>query len=47
LEEPRLLKKNQTKIIVARDRSLAIGYIQHAISLIDKLKKLKEEGGTK
>lgn len=29
---------------VARHSTLAVGYIQHAISLIDKLKKIKEEG---
>jgi hypothetical protein len=31
---------------VARHGTLAVGHIQHVISLIDKLKKLKEENGT-
>lgn len=32
----------ELKGTVTRHRSLAIGYIQYAIKLIDKLKKLKE-----
>lgn len=32
----------ELKATVTRHRSLAIGYIQYAIKLIDKLKKLKE-----
>jgi len=35
----------ELRATVARHRSLAVGYIQHAISLIDRLKKLKEEAG--
>lgn len=37
----------ELRATVARHKSIAVGYIQHAISLLDKLKKLKEEGGTK
>jgi len=33
----------ELRATVARHSTLAVGYIQHAISLIDKLKKLKEE----
>ncbi len=36
----------ELRATVARHRTIAVGYIQHAISLIDKLKKLKEEDGT-
>ncbi len=36
----------ELRATVARHKSIAVGYIQHAISLIDKLKKLKEEDGT-
>lgn len=36
-------KHTELRATVARHRSLAIGYIQHAIGLIDKLNKLKEE----
>lgn len=35
----------ELRATVARHRSLAIGYIQHAISLIERLKRLKEEEG--
>lgn len=37
----------ELRATVARHGTIAIGYIQHAISLIDKLKKLREEAGTK
>lgn len=37
----------ELRAIVARHSSLPVGYIQHAINLIDKLKKLKEEVGSK
>lgn len=33
----------ELRATVTRHKSLAIGYIQHAIKLIDKLNKLKEE----
>jgi hypothetical protein len=33
----------ELRATVARHGSLAVGYIQHAISLVDKLKKLKGE----
>lgn len=33
----------ELRATVARHNVLAIGYIQHAISLVDKLKKLKKE----
>ena len=32
----------ELRATVARHGTLAVGYIQHAISLIDRLKKLKE-----
>lgn len=36
----------ELRATVARHSTLAIGYIQHAINLIDKLKKLKGEAST-
>ena len=34
----------ELRATVARHRSLAVGYIHHAINLIDKLKTLRAEG---
>jgi hypothetical protein len=34
----------ELRATVARHGTLAVGYIQHAISLIDRLKELKEAG---
>jgi predicted RNA binding protein YcfA (HicA-like mRNA interferase family) len=38
-------KYTELRATVARHGSLAIGYIQHAISLIEKLKDLEKEAG--